>query len=118
MIVQSGQKQDVLFLNVAMLFFYVFTSSESYALTSPQGEEHPSKSLLKGRHNSSGKDYSARFRIWIEEFFLREKVIVERREGEHYFYKKTERGELFHKLLKSGNLIKLFSSISGRKLRH
>jgi predicted transcriptional regulator len=58
------------------------------------------------------------FRIWIEEFFLREKVIVERREGEHYFYKKTERGELFHKLLKSGNLIKLFSSISGRKLRH
>ena len=60
----------------------------------------------------------AQFRIWIEEFFLREKVIVERREGEHYFYRKTERGELFHRLLKSGNLIKLFGSISGRRLRY
>lgn len=58
------------------------------------------------------------FRIWIEEFFLREKVLFERREGGHYYYRKTERGELFHRLLKSGNLIKLFSSVSGRRLRH
>lgn len=58
------------------------------------------------------------FRIWIEEFFLREKVIVERREGVHYYYKKTERGGLFHRLLKSGNLVRLFSSVSGRRLRH
>ena len=58
------------------------------------------------------------FRIWIEEFFLREKVLSERREGGHYYYRKTERGELFHRLLKSGNLIKLFSSVSGRRLRH
>jgi predicted transcriptional regulator len=58
------------------------------------------------------------FRIWIEEFFLREKVIVERREGAHYYYRKTERGELFHRLLKSGNLVKLFGSVSGRRLRH
>ena len=58
------------------------------------------------------------FRIWIEEFFLREKVLFERREGRHYYYRKTERGELFHRLMKSGNLIKLFSSVSGRRLRH
>jgi predicted transcriptional regulator len=58
------------------------------------------------------------FRIWIEEFLLCEKVIVERREGAHYYYKKTERGELFHKLLKNGNLVKLFSIVSGRKLKH
>ena len=58
------------------------------------------------------------FRIWIEKFFMHEKVIIERREGGHYYYRKTERGELFHRLLKSGNLIKLFSSISGRRLRH
>ena len=57
------------------------------------------------------------FRTWIEGFFLREKVIAERREGAHYYYRKTERGELFHKLLKSGNLISLFSSVSGRRLR-
>ena len=58
------------------------------------------------------------FRIWIEEFFLREKVLFERREGGHYYYRKTERGELFHRLLKSGNMIRLFSSVSGRRLRH
>jgi predicted transcriptional regulator len=57
------------------------------------------------------------FRIWITKFFIKEKIIVERREGRHYYYTKTERGELFHKLLKSGNLIKLFTSLSGRRLR-
>jgi hypothetical protein len=56
------------------------------------------------------------FSIWIEKFFIPEKVIIERREGTHYYYRKTERGELFHSLLKSGNLIKLFNSISGRRL--
>jgi predicted transcriptional regulator len=58
------------------------------------------------------------FRIWIEEFLLSEKVLYERREGGHYYYRKTDRGELFHRLLKSGNLIKLFGSVSGRRLRH
>lgn len=57
------------------------------------------------------------FRIWIEEFFLREKVLFERREGGHYYYRKTERVELFHRLLTSGNLVRLFSSVSGRRLR-
>jgi len=59
----------------------------------------------------------AQFRMWIEEFFVPEKVITERREDGHYFYRKGERGELFHKLLKSGNLIKLFNRVSGRRLR-
>ena len=57
------------------------------------------------------------FRMWIEEFFIPGRVIAERREGGHYYYKKTERGELFHKLLKSGNIIKLFNRVSGRRLR-
>ena len=57
------------------------------------------------------------FRIWITEFFIKEKIIVERREGGRYYYTQTERGELFHKLLKSGNLIRLFTSLSGRRLR-
>ena len=58
------------------------------------------------------------FRIWIEQFFIREKVIIERREGGHYYYRKTDRGELFHKLLKSADLIRLFTSINGRRFRH
>ena len=57
------------------------------------------------------------FRIWIENFLLPEKVLVERREGRHYFYTMTERGELLHRLLKSGNLIKVFRRVSGRRLR-
>lgn len=57
------------------------------------------------------------FRIWITDFFMREKVIAERLEGGHYYYTKTDRGELFHRLLKSGNLVKLFTSLSGRRLR-
>lgn len=59
----------------------------------------------------------AQFKTWIEDFFLPEKVLEERREGRNYFYKKTERGELFHRLLKSGNLIKVFRRVSGRRLR-
>lgn len=57
------------------------------------------------------------FKIWIENFFLPEKVLEERREGRHYFYRKTERGQVFHKLLKSWDLIRLFSRVSGRRLR-
>ena len=59
----------------------------------------------------------AQFGLWIERFLLAEGVLVERREGRRYYYKKTERGELFHKLLRNGNLIKLFSRVSGRRLR-
>lgn len=59
----------------------------------------------------------AQFKIWIENFFLPEKVLEERREGRHYFYRKTERGQVFHKLLRSWDLIRLFSRVSGRRLR-
>ena len=59
----------------------------------------------------------AQFRKWIDGFFLPEGVLKERREGRNYFYTMTERGELFHRLLKSGNVIKLFSRVSGRRLR-
>ena len=59
----------------------------------------------------------SQFKIWIEDFFLPEKVLVERREDRYYFYTKTERGDLFHLLLKKGNVFKLFTRISGRRLK-
>jgi predicted transcriptional regulator len=59
----------------------------------------------------------AQFRAWIGDFLLPEGVLEERREGRHYFYAMTERGELLHRLLKSGNLIKIFRRVSGRRLR-
>ena len=57
------------------------------------------------------------FKIWIEDFFLSEKVVEERREGRNYYYTMTERGKLFHRLLKSGNMIKIFNRVSGRRLK-
>ena len=57
------------------------------------------------------------FRIWITDFFIPEKVVNERREGRNYHYTLTERGKLFHRLLKSGNMIKLFNRVSGRRLK-
>jgi hypothetical protein len=56
------------------------------------------------------------FTLWIERFFLPEKVLVEIREGRKRFYVKTERGELFHTMLKNANIIKLFNRISGKRL--
>ena len=34
----------------------------------------------------------AQFKLWIEDFFILNKVLAERREGRHYFFTKTERG--------------------------
>jgi predicted transcriptional regulator len=56
------------------------------------------------------------FTLWIERFFLPEKVLVKIEEGEKHFYVKTERGELFHLMLKNGHIIKLFNRISGKRL--
>ena len=68
-----------------------------------------------GPHQGAGQ--RRQFRKWIEEFFLPEGVLEERREGRNYFYTMTERGNLFHRLLRSGNLIKLFNRVSGGRLR-
>lgn len=56
------------------------------------------------------------FTLWIEKFFLPEKVLVEIKEDRRHFYMKTERGELFHLMLRNGNIIKLFNRISGKRL--
>jgi hypothetical protein len=56
------------------------------------------------------------FTLWIERFFLPEKVLDEIKESGKRFYVKTERGELFHLMLKNGNIIKLFNHISGKRL--
>lgn len=76
------------------------------------GEEEVSRwDLIKVLGNE------AQFRVWVEEFFLPEGVLVERREGARYFYRKTERGELLHRLLRSGYMLKILHRVSGRKLR-
>jgi predicted transcriptional regulator len=60
---------------------------------------------------------TTQFRRWIEEFMIPEGVIEERIDGRNYFYKLTPRGELFHKFLKNGNIVRLYSRISGKRLK-
>ena len=59
----------------------------------------------------------AQFGVWVQRFFLIDEILIERRDGRNYYYKKTERGELLHKLLRSGFMIRVFSRVSGKKLR-
>jgi predicted transcriptional regulator len=60
---------------------------------------------------------NTQFSIWVDDFLLPEKVLEERRDGRNSFYTLTERGNLFHRLLKSGNMIKIFNRISGKRLK-
>ncbi|MFB0568727.1 MAG: hypothetical protein ACETV0_03820 [Nitrososphaeria archaeon] len=60
---------------------------------------------------------TSQFRHWVEEFLVKEEFVEERRESRNYFYKKTETGELFHKLLKNGMMMKALLRVSGRRLK-
>ena len=59
----------------------------------------------------------SQFRHWVEEFLMKEEFVEERRELRNYFYKKTETGELFHKLLKNGMIMRALLRVSGRRLK-
>jgi predicted transcriptional regulator len=59
----------------------------------------------------------SQFHYWIEEFLLKSKFVEEQQKTNHYFYKKTEAGELLHKLLKNGNLMHALLKVSGKRLR-
>jgi len=60
---------------------------------------------------------TSQFHHWVEEFLIREGFVEERSDSGRYFYSKTEVGELFHKLLKSGNIMKSLLRLSGKRLR-
>ena len=59
----------------------------------------------------------SQFRHWIEEFLIEEKFIAEKQESNHLFYFKTSKGELLHKLLRNGDVVRAFLRLSGRRLR-
>ena len=60
----------------------------------------------------------SQFHYWIEEFLLIGKFVEEQRKSNHYFYRKTEAGELMHKLLKNGKIMHALLRVSGKKLRY
>jgi predicted transcriptional regulator len=59
----------------------------------------------------------SQFHYWIEEFLLRDKFVEEQRKSNRYFYKKTEAGELLHKLLKNGKILQALLRVSGARAR-
>ena len=62
-----------------------------------------------------GTEYQ--FHYWVEEFLLRDKFVDEQRKSNRYYYKKTEEGELLHKLLRNGKIMQALLRVSGKRLR-
>ena len=60
----------------------------------------------------------SQFHYWVEEFLLKDKFVEEQAESNHFFYSKTEAGELLQQLLKNGRIMKALVRVSGRKLRY
>jgi len=54
---------------------------------------------------------------WIDNFLLKEKFLVEEKEGSTSVYTLTENGKLLLRLLRSGVLIKSVLRLGGKRLR-
>jgi len=59
----------------------------------------------------------SQFYYWIEEFLLRDKFVEKQQTSNRYFYKKTDAGELLHRMLKNGKVMHALLRVSGKRLR-
>ena len=59
----------------------------------------------------------SQFHDWVEKFLLKDRFVEEQKESNHYFYTKTETGELLHRLLKNGRIMQALLRVSGKRLR-
>ena len=59
----------------------------------------------------------SQFHYWIEEFLLKDKFVEEQQTSNRSFYKKTESGELLHRMLKNGKIMQALVRVSGKRLR-
>ena len=59
----------------------------------------------------------SQFHYWIEEFLLKDRFIEEQQAANRSFYRKTDSGELLHRLLKNGKIMHALLRVSGRRLR-
>jgi hypothetical protein len=59
----------------------------------------------------------AQFIHWVTDFLVKDKFVEEIVESRYYFYRKTESGDLFHRLLKNGKVIDALLRVSGKRLR-
>ena len=59
----------------------------------------------------------AQFTHWVTDFLVKDRFVEEIIESRYSFYKKTENGNLFHRLLRNGEIIEALLRISGKRLR-
>ena len=59
----------------------------------------------------------AQFNHWVKDFLIKDNFVEEIIESRYYFYRKTESGNLFHRLLKNGEIIEALLRVSGKRLR-
>jgi len=59
----------------------------------------------------------AQFNHWVKDFLVKDRFVEEIIESRYSFYKKTENGNLFHRLLRNGEVIEALLRVSGKRLR-
>ena len=59
----------------------------------------------------------AQFTLWVTDFLVKDRFLMELSESRNYFYRKTEIGDLFHRLLRNGKIIDALLRVSGKRLR-
>jgi hypothetical protein len=59
----------------------------------------------------------AQFHHWLTDFLIKDGFVMENAESRYRFYRKTETGDLFHTLLKNGEIIEALLRVSGKRLR-
>jgi len=59
----------------------------------------------------------SQFHYWVEDFLLRDKFIEEQRKSNRSIYRKTELGELLHKMLRNGSIMAALLRVSGKRLK-
>jgi len=59
----------------------------------------------------------AQFTHWVTDFLVKDKFLEETIESRNYFYRKTETGDMFHRLLRNGEIIDALLRVSGKRLR-
>ena len=59
----------------------------------------------------------AQFTHWVTDFLVKDRFVEEMVESRFYFYRKTETGDLFHRLLRNGVIIDALLRVSGKRLR-
>ena len=89
-----------------------FPSARALELLDVMDREEPASrwDLIKVVGNT------AQFRQWMDNFLIADGLVEEITLEESVGYTKTERGDLFHQLLRNGNIMRSFLRVSGKRL--